>query len=212
VFANTFRSTWFRRNEILLHEICHAVFDLENDPVALDFVGQSVGTDISEARAQAFAQECLVPRSVLVHYTNQLGIRWHDLSEANIAMLVAQVHAEQAAVLRAACVHGMITEEQFQQYRTYDCAELLRELSEHSLTTDEYLKRRQLQSPLWRASLRNTTVGNRSLRLPVAHVQRVIETLNAGEISFGKAAEMLMMDKDTFAERYGELIHEAAMA
>jgi hypothetical protein len=37
VFANTFKSTWFRRNETLLHEVCHAIFDLENDPVSLDF-------------------------------------------------------------------------------------------------------------------------------------------------------------------------------
>src|SRR5205085_3529674 len=52
VFANTFKSTWFRRNEILLHEVCHAIFDLENDPVSLDFRDQARNASVlSEARA-----------------------------------------------------------------------------------------------------------------------------------------------------------------
>ncbi|MBL0159920.1 MAG: hypothetical protein IPP47_22935 [Bryobacterales bacterium] len=68
------------------------------------------------------------------------------------------------------------------------------------------------ESPKWIAENRNTTVGARSLRLPAGYVQQVIETLNAGEISTAKAAELLMMDRYSFAERFGDLVTEPALA
>src|SRR5450432_2655548 len=192
VFANTFKSTWFRRNEILLHEVCHAVFDLENDPVALDFRDQPEdGSPLSEVRARAFAQEALVPRSVLVHYTNQLGLNWQRLTAQQIAQLMAAVHVEQETLLGAAYESGFISEEQHRQYLEYDCGAVLREISLHAWTTREFVRRQAGESPKWIAENRNTTIGARSLRLPAGYVQQVIETLNMGEISIAKAAELL---------------------
>jgi Zn-dependent peptidase ImmA (M78 family) len=209
VFANTFKSTWFRRNEILLHEVCHAIFDLENDPVSLDFRDQSQEVSaLSEVRARVFAQETLVPRAVLVHYTSQLGLNWQCLTAQQIAQLVAAVHVEQETLLRAAHDNGFISEERHLQYSECNCGTVLREISFHAWTTREFVRQQAGESPKWIAENRNTTVGARSLRLPAGYVQQVIETLNMGEISMAKAAELLMMDRYSFAERFGDLVAE----
>jgi Zn-dependent peptidase ImmA (M78 family) len=211
VFANTFKSTWFRRNETLLHEVCHAIFDLENDPVSLDFRERpKTATDLSEVRARAFAQECLVPRTVLVHYTNQFGVQWQCLTPQDTAKLIAAIHVEQTTLLRAAYDGGFISEDQRQKYLAYDCSSALREMSYHAWTTREFLREQAGESPKWIAQNRGTTVGTRSLRLPAGYVKQVIDTLNIGEISIGKAAELLMMDRYTFAERFGDLIEPVA--
>jgi hypothetical protein len=59
------------------------------------------------------------------------------------------------------------------------------------------------------AENRNTAVGARTLRLPAGYVQQVIETANTGDISFAKAAELLMMDRYTFTERFGDMLVQA---
>jgi Zn-dependent peptidase ImmA (M78 family) len=213
VFANTFKSTWFRRNEVLLHEVCHAIFDLENDAVSLDFKEQSPDTSaLPEVRARAFAREVLVPRSVLVHYANQFGYKWHELTPQALANLIAAVHAEQQTLVSAAYENGFVSAELAYQYGQYDCAPILRSLSSHALNTAEFLRQQAELSPKWIAPNRGTTVGPRSIRLPAGYVQKVVETLNQGDISFGKAAEMLMMDRQTFTERFGSLLHEEAAA
>jgi Zn-dependent peptidase ImmA (M78 family) len=207
VFANTFKSTWFRRNETLLHEVCHAIFELENDPVSLDFRDRSnTAMELSEVRARAFAQECLVPRSVLLHYTNHLRIHWERLSAEEIAKLIASTHVEQVTLLRAAFDSGFISDDQLQQYLAYDCSGVLREISYHAWTTREFLRQQAGESPKWIAQNRGTTVGTCSLRLPAGYVKQVIDTLNMGEISLGKAAELLMMDRYTFSDRFGDLV------
>jgi Zn-dependent peptidase ImmA (M78 family) len=209
VFANTLKSTWFRRNEILLHEVCHGIFDLENDPVSLDFREQpGDASALSEVRARAFAQETLVPRSLLVHYTNQLGLNWQSLSARQIAELMAAVHVEQETLLCMAYESGFISEELYCQYSGYNCGSVLREISLHAWTTREFLRQQAGESPKWIAENRNTTVGTRSLRLPAGYVKQVVETLNAGEISRAKAAELLMMDRYSFEERFGNLVAE----
>ena len=38
------------------------------------------------------------------------------------------------------------------------------------------------------------------------YVAKVIEAVRNDDISYGKAAEMLMIDKETFAERFGDLV------
>jgi Zn-dependent peptidase ImmA (M78 family) len=213
VFANTFKSTWFRRNEVLLHEVCHAIFDLENDAVSLDFKDQPPDTpDLAEVRARAFATEVLVPRSVLVHYANQFGYKWDRLAAELLANLMAAVHAEQQTVVYAAYEGGLITEDLANQYRQYDCASILRSLTSHALDTVTFLRQQAELSPRWIAPNRSTTVGPRSIRLPAGYVQKVIETFNQGDISLGKAAEMLMMDRQTLTDRFGSLLHEEAAA
>ena len=209
IFANTFKSTWFRRNEVLLHEVCHVIFDLENDPVPMDFRDQAEDVSgLSEARARAFAQEALVPRSVLIHYANQLGIKWSAVAPQQLTQLIAQAHVEQKTLLRAAYEADLISEELLSQYSGYNCGALLSDFSSHALPTREYLRTQASESPKWIAENRNTTVGTRTLRLPAGYVQQVIETANAGDISSAKAAELVMMDRYAFAERFGEMLTE----
>jgi Zn-dependent peptidase ImmA (M78 family) len=213
VFANTFRSTWFRRNEVILHEVCHALFDLDNDPVALDFKEDEPTGQIAESRARAFALNCLLPEGVLTHYTNQLGINWNSLGARELAVLMAKSHSEKRTVLRSAQELGLVDAAQAQHYESLDCSEALRANSSHALTAFEFLaSRTESSDPLWSAKNRTTTIGPRPLRLPVAYVEQVIESLNAGEISLGKAAELLMVDETTFLDRFEDLVNVAELA
>ncbi|MDX2151437.1 MAG: ImmA/IrrE family metallo-endopeptidase [Bryobacteraceae bacterium] len=203
LFANSYRSTWFRRNAILLHELAHAILDLDSDPVALDFKDE-VQTELSEVRAQAFAQECLVPASLLNRIANRRGIHWNKLEPQDLATLVADTHAEQSLVLRAALQSGYIDEDEAQLYQSFEVDGLVRQQTPHALTTREYLKSIAEKSPKWAAENRNTGVGRRPIRLPVGYVIDVLAAWQTDEISTGKAAEMLMMDKDVFLDRFGE--------
>jgi Zn-dependent peptidase ImmA (M78 family) len=202
VFANSYRSTWFRRNAVILHELAHAILDLENDQVAVDFKDGSKQAEFSELRAQVFAQECLVPRSLLVHVANHFGLKWSELTAEDVAHIVAHSHAEQELVLKAAFEHELIDAEELERYRHYECDALVRRLSTHALTTREFLRTYAAESPKWVAENRNTSVGRRPLRLPSAYVGEVIGAFRCGEISLGKAAEMLMMEEDTFRDRF----------
>jgi hypothetical protein len=160
---------------------------------------------LKELRAQSFAQECLVPRSVLIQIANRHGLKWNTLSAEDIARLTADSHVEQRFVLRAAFDAELITSDQLESYQATACETQLRNLSTHALNTREYLQTLAAQSPKWIAENRNTEVGRRSLRLPSTYVSQVIDALRAGEISEGKAAEMLMMDRDTFRSRFNSM-------
>ena len=48
VFANTYHSTWFRRNVILMHEVAHAIFDASSSGASLDFVNPIDQTELSD--------------------------------------------------------------------------------------------------------------------------------------------------------------------
>ena len=210
LFANSFGSTWFRRNAVLLHELCHAIFDLEDDPVAIDFIerhdGVSTLTLLNEARAQAFAQEALIPKSVLVQFTNKFGLHWNNLSMNDIGRLIAESHVEQKLLLKAAMDAGFIDDEQRLIYESVNCASEIRSYSTHALNTREYLRLRAEESPKWIGENRNTDVGTRSLRVPVRYIDEVLKALNEGIITTGKAAEMAMMEKHTFLKRFRNLI------
>lgn len=210
VFVNTFQSTWFRRNEIILHEVCHAIFDLANDQVSVDFrAAPDEEEGFAEARARFFAQNVLVPKSALVHCQNRFGLKWHALTAENIAELIAETHAEQRTVLRAALAADLIDQPLFESYLKLDCTSQLRALSERALMTHEFLsklpqKEREEIEFLNRA--RKTTVGRVDLRLPISHVKRVLAAVKNEEISPRKGAEILLMDPLTFQERFRDLL------
>jgi Zn-dependent peptidase ImmA (M78 family) len=209
IFSNTYKSSWFRRNYVIAHELCHAIFDLDNEQVSLDYkseysdqYGRASTIDISELRAQVFAEECVIPKTVLVALANQIGIHWNALSVENLAFLVAKSHVEQGMVLRAAKRSGLIDEEQFKTYYAYDCAAYVKQFTDHALSTREYLKKMSMESPKWKAENRRASIGSRTLRLPVGYIQQVLEALKDSHISEGKAAEMLMIDKDVLRQRF----------
>jgi Zn-dependent peptidase ImmA (M78 family) len=210
LFANTYGSTWFRRNVILMHELGHAIFDLDNEQVAVDYKDEDA-SGLSESRAQAFAQECLVPKSVLVQFASRFGLKWESLTEKDLAILISNCHVEQRLVLRAALEAELIDQEHFEKYILFDCAGWTREFSPHALSTQEYIDTLSSDaSRWWLAENRNTTVGTRTVRLPSGYIAQVLDALNANEISSRKAAEMLLMDEESVQERFGELLTVSA--
>jgi Zn-dependent peptidase ImmA (M78 family) len=210
-FANLYKSTWFRRNVVLMHEIAHAIFDAPSAAASLDFLDSDGASDISEQRAQAFAQEALLPREVLNHIAQSRGISWDRVSPDDMAYLVAETHVEQRVVARAAVAGGFVPPENEIALRSLYITNILTKISERALTTAEYVER---QSPdvKQRQMLgkRTTTTPSRPIRLPIPYVRSVIEALRDQMISRGRAAELLMIDSHELDSRFGELVSTLA--
>jgi Zn-dependent peptidase ImmA (M78 family) len=185
---------------ILLHEVAHAIFDAETAGAALDFYDEDTGK-LAEERADAFAQQVLVPRSVLQHLTQKDGIKWGALSAQSLATIVAQSHAEKRTILRAALENGLISQSLFAEYADFDIATILPSLSQHALSTDEYIKISRANAEEWKGK-RNTTIPSRAIRLPPSYIKGVTDAVKNGSISRGKAATMLMIDERDFDERF----------
>ena len=206
IFANTHANTWFRRNFVLLHEVCHLIFDDRSTGLSIDFADTNVAHDVAEERADAFAQEMLVPTVVLKNEAQRNGIHWDSLDPEGLARLVAETHAEQRVVLRAARSEGLIEEEQYKRLLDASIAPTLSQMSERALTAIQYFKR----FPEQKATLENrkTTIPSVTLRLPASYVKAVTEAAKLGTVSVGKAAEFLMIDRRTFATRFPDFVPE----
>lgn len=211
VFANTYQSTWFRRNWVLLHEVAHAIFDAPSNGASIDLAWSEQPNEISEQRAQSFAQEALIPREVLHHIAQSRGIKWDSITADDVALLIAETHAEQRAVARAAVAGGFVGAETEQALQQLDTAERLREISERALTTAEFIERHGAESKeRLLLGKRTTSIPSRSIRLPVAYIRGVIDALREKEISRGRAAELLMIEKDDLESRFGDLVPATA--
>jgi Zn-dependent peptidase ImmA (M78 family) len=202
VFANTYNTTWFRRNIVLMHEVGHAIFD--------PFTGASIDleaaeeADATEVRAQAFAQESLVPEEVLRHASQHRGIKWNTLTAPAMARLVAETHVELRTILTAAVDAGFITPEAAEDLKRVDIASHLPELSDHALSTEQYLEKISTTGADW-IGKRTTTLPSRAIRLPIGYVNIVIEAYQNRQVSLGKAAEFLMIDENDFRARFGNI-------
>jgi Zn-dependent peptidase ImmA (M78 family) len=207
VFANTYESTWFRRNMILMHEIAHAIFDATSNGASLDLINAGDGVDLSEQRAEAFAQEALIPKDVLNHLAQSRGIKWDLISPEDVAYLVAEAHVEQRAIARAAVASDFVPQEREALLQNMDINDELRRLSERVLSTSEYLERQGPETKQRQMlGKRTTTIPARSIRLPIPYIRGVIEALQEKAISRGRAAELLMIDKHDLDSRFGELV------
>jgi hypothetical protein len=116
-----------------MHEVAHAIFE-HLSGASLDFSDAGDVGDSAELRAQAFAQESLIPKEVLFHSAQAHGIKWATLNESDVAWLVADTHVEQKMVISAAADYGFIeTERQDLLSRLDIHAELLK-VSDHALS------------------------------------------------------------------------------
>ena len=201
IFANNARTTWFRRNAILMHEVAHAIFDSDSAGAAIDLI-DSTADDLSEERAEAFAREALAPKSVLKNVAQRHGLDWHALNETGLAHLVAGVQVEPRTVLRAGFEAGLLTEAEQARYSNFDISGILPQLTDHALSTQEYLRKHAEEAPEWLGK-RMTTIPTRSVKLPSSYVDTVVRLMRDCEISTGKAAEFLMIDEDTLEDRFG---------
>ncbi len=203
IIANSYRTTWFRRNRILMHEMAHAIFDVESAIAALDFMADCDGRDVQEQRADAFAQEVLIPFEVLRHWAQQHGVQWPSLSSIELAQLIADTHVEQRLVVKALSDAGLVDADKADQLVSVDIAEALRQRSAHALSTEEFVRSGGAQPAGW-LKRRTTTLTPRKLLLPVRYVMAVWAAYSDALISRGKAARMLMIDEVEFQERFAD--------
>lgn len=205
IFANLYKTTWFRRNIILSHEVCHAIFDASNQ-VSVDLSSETSDIDLSEERARAFSQELLIPARVLRHLAQANGIDWSRLGPKDLAVLVAQSHVEERLIIKAAVEYEFLDPESAQKYLQLEIHDELKKISDHALSTSEYIaKLGGTEHAPW-AGKRDTTISSRSIQLPVPYIAQVLDVFADGLISRGKAAELLMIDQYTFDERFSAQI------
>ena len=208
IFANTHHGTWFRRNVILMHEVGHAIFEPFTG-ASLDFADGNC-LDAVELRAQAFAQEVLVPKEVLFHQAQLRSIKWNSLNANSLAELVASTHVELKTLLGAATDAGFLTVEQIDELQRINISSRLAEISEHALSTEEYLKTISADHADW-IGKRTTTIGPRPIRLPVGYVNTVVDAYRNRQISPRKAASYLMIDEQELFERFGDVYSEVQL-
>lgn len=203
ICATTHHVTWFRRNMVLMHELGHSIFESALVGASLDFLQKETASDPLEVRAQTFAQECLVPKSVLLHLAQANGIRWNSLSDRALAKLVAETHVELRTIIAAGVDAGLIAPENADALKCADISRLLPDLSQHALSTDAYLDRIGAENAEW-IGKRTTTLPARPIRLPIGYVDAVVKAYENTQISLGKAAEYLMIDDSEFVGRFGD--------
>lgn len=201
VFANSYRSTWFRRNRVLMHEMAHAIFDVESGIASLDFANGSAVNDVQEQRADGFAQECLVPWEVLRHWAQQSGAKFELLSPKDLALLVAFTHVEQRLAVKALADAGFVGERNAEELEAADISALLRGVSDHALSTKEFIRKIGNRADDW-IGKRTTTTTAKKLLLPARYVDSVVSAYQRSQISRGKAARMLMIEEPEFDSRF----------
>ena len=205
IFANSHHATWFRRNVVLMHELGHAIFEPFTG-ATLDLVNVPAEEDI-EVRAQAFAQEAMVPREVLFHISQSLGIKWNALNSDSLAKLVASTHVELRTLIGAALDAAFIDSLQAEELRRIDISGALHGISDHALSTEEYLAKTGVAEPEW-IGKRTTSLTARPIRLPIGYVNAVVEAYRNKQISPSKAAAYLMIEQDEFLQRFGDIYEE----
>lgn len=205
IFANSHHATWFKRNVILMHELDHAIFEPFTG-ATLDFLGGPKGED-AEMRAQSFAQEAMVPREVLFHAAQLHGCRWNSLNADSLARLVASTHVELRTLLAASVDAGFIDAARAEELRRIDISEPLRSITDHALTTQEYLEKTGTDKQEW-IGKRSTTLTARTILLPIGYVNAVVDAYRSRQISSSKAAACLMVEENEFLGRFGDIYEE----
>jgi Zn-dependent peptidase ImmA (M78 family)/transcriptional regulator with XRE-family HTH domain len=207
IFANIHNTTWFRRNVVLMHEVGHSIFDSESSGASLDFERSEEDSDFSEQRSQAFALETLIPAEVLRHIAQSHGIRWEAIHPHDLARLVADTGVEQKTIVSAAEEAELIDSKLAASCCSMDIASILHTLTDRALSTQEYIQKVGPSDAGEWLGKRMTTIPSRNLRLPSAWIRSVLQACSDGEISKGKAAEYLMIDEDSFEERFGSAVN-----
>lgn len=210
IFANTFSNTWFRRNFVICHETAHLVFDAMAAGASIDFATDehSAAESVAEQRADAFAQEMLAPANVVRHIGQAEGIDWKALTPDDLAVLVAKIEVEARLVLKAAVEANLIDVESAERARGFDIQSRLEQLTERALPAVKYLAMHESRRGDW-LEKRTTNAAGVPLRLPTAYVRAVVDAVESGTINWSKGAELLIVDRDTFMDRFGDRVPAA---
>lgn len=209
VFANTYQSDWFRRNSVIGHEIGHVLFDLIFEQATVDYRSDDL-SDPREERADRFARELLVPLVVLKHWENQFGIHWSALTLDSLAQLIAECHVDAKTLLKSALDNSLISAGDYERYSTYPWLNAVKSYSDHALTTEEFVEKLKPEEAEWFLKKRTVRVGKHDFLLPIGYLKAVLELHDSRRITTSRAAELTMMDRDAFEERFGLRTEEAA--
>jgi Zn-dependent peptidase ImmA (M78 family) len=186
-----------------MHEVGHAIFEPFTG-ASLDFAETTDTLDAIELRAQAFAQESLVPKEVLLHAAQSHGIKWNTLDETALARLMADTHVEQRMIVSAAADAGVIEVARQEELIRLDIHSQLRIFSDHALSTEEFLQKHGEEDVDW-IGKRTTSLSPRAIRLPIGYVNAVVDAYRNRQISPGKGAEYLIIEEQEFLERFGDI-------
>lgn len=212
LFVNNYKTSWFRRNSIIMHELCHAIFDRtsggEVDLRLTDGGALRDRQSLEEVRANIFAQEALLPEKLLVSIFHRNGIRPTTLTAQTLALLVAQTGVERKTIIEVMLQNEMIDDALAHQYRTFDIGCELREQTDHALSTAEYIEKIGKHNAKAWFNKRFTALSGRKLLLPVYYVESVLSAVQTFSISISRACELLMIDEYVFRERFPQIVDE----
>lgn len=213
LFVNTFSTTWFRRNVVIMHELGHAIFD-QNSGVEIDSIDteeskSSQRGSLTEVRAEAFARECLLPKTLVLSFCSQNGVKPNSLTREALAGLIAFSGVEQKTAVELLREYELIDDALQSEYLGWSIWQDLMRLTDHALSTSEYIEKRGKQiEGLW-SDMRRTTLSSRKLLLPIAYVTSVVRAVQSFKISMSRAADLLMIEPEMFQSRFAELVSEA---
>jgi Zn-dependent peptidase ImmA (M78 family) len=207
-FVNSFGTSWFDRNETLLHEMCHGVFDIAGDKASFDFEG-SEETEFREVRAAAFAKHALLPVRLLKHAKETTGIDWENITQDALAHLVAVTHAPAHTILRIALEEGFISSSLYDRYNLMRPGhDVLKKYTPHALSLKEYLAVPGINCHHLEANVqaRKSTTAPITMVLPVSYVSMVLAAVKEYFISPSKASAMLFITEEEFDQRFEEAL------
>jgi Zn-dependent peptidase ImmA (M78 family) len=209
LFVNNYTTTWFRRNLVIMHELGHAIFDQTNggeiDVAEDEATDQTLRISVSELRAQTFAKETLLSKSILLPTLNRNRMKAASLTPIQLATLISETGIEQRTIVEIMLERGMIDNVLADTYLAYDVWGILKSLTDHALSTREYINKIGKKAAAAWTNKRFTTTSARRLLLPVPYVKAVLDAVRGLSISTGRACELLMIDQYTFSERYPEM-------
>jgi hypothetical protein len=137
-------------------------------------------------------------------------MKWDALSRRDVGILIAETHVEQRMLAKAAVDAGLLDPQLGQEVNSWEVWEELRKISDRALTTEEYLEKlAEADKERLLFGKRTTTIPARAIRLPVPYILNVVEALRENRISKGKAAQLLLIEKQDLESRFGDLIPAA---
>jgi hypothetical protein len=169
-----------------------------------------VKSSLTEVRADAFARDTLLPQKLLLSLCNQFGIKPTTMTPQDLAVLVAESGVEKKTVVQVLFDNALIDDALVGQYLSYDIAAILRQTTDHALTTAEYIEKIGKDAALVWENKRFTSIAKRNLLLPVPYVTAVLDAVRTFSVSISRAAELLMIDESLFFERFPAIAQEVS--
>ena len=156
----------------------------------------------AEERAESFALNALLPRRLLVAVESR-GTKLTGLTSQGLAQVIAETHAEQRLIAKAAVQYSLVTPDEGERLRTLKISRReLAALTPHALGLAA-LDASGLIDPAVRDwESRKTTFPIAGIRLPIHFVKVVLQAFEAHKITARKAAELLMVTVDDLVDRY----------